>query len=348
MPKPRGDTRFDTPMASAVARWLRDEMHATDVRVAECVRLPGGAIQDNWTLDLEVEGGTWAGRHALVLRTDAPSTVATSLTRAQEFAVLSVAHAAGVLAPKPLFLCRDRSVIEREFFVMERLPGIATGHRIAREALLVPNGEALADALGANLARIHEIRPPRAELAGLAPPSDDPVRAAIAGYRNYLDRMDDSYPALEWGLRWCEIHAPARSTITLIHRDYRTGNFLVHSGRLSGVLDWEFAGWGDPREDIGWFTARCWRFGVTEREAGGIAEADAFLRGYERVSGRRITRADLDYWQAMAHLRWAVIALQQARRHSAEGERSLELALTGRIVHELEYEVLRLIERGAR
>ncbi len=40
----------------------------------------------------------------------------------------------------------------------------------------------------------------------------------------------------------------------------------------------------------------------------------------------------------MAHLRWAVIALQQAQRHTAGGERSLELALTGRIVHELEYE----------
>ena len=348
MPEPRNDPHFDTPMASAVARWLRDEMHATDVRVTDFVRLPGGAIQDNWMLDLEVDGGPWAGRQGFVLRTDAPSSVATSLTRAQEFAVLTVAHAAGVFAPKPLFLCRDRSVIERVFFVMERLPGIATGHRIAREALLVPDGDALADALGANLARIHAIRPPRAELADLAPPSDDPVRAAVAGYRNYLDRMDDSYPALEWGLRWCEVHAPAPSDITLIHRDYRTGNYLVHSGRLSGVLDWEFAGWGDPREDIGWFTARCWRFGVTEREAGGIAQVDAFLRGYQRISGRRITRADLDYWQVMAHLRWAVIALQQARRHSAEGERSLELALTGRIVHELEYEVLQLIERGAR
>ena len=45
----------------------------------------------------------------------------------------------------------------------------------------------------------------------------------------------------------------------------------------------------------------------------------------------------------MAHLRWAVVALQQAQRHRGGGERSLELALTGRIVHELEYEALRLI-----
>ena len=50
----------------------------------------------------------------------------------------------------------------------------------------------------------------------------------------------------------------------------------------------------------------------------------------------------------MAHLRWAIIALQQAQRHLAGGERSLELALTGRIVHELEYEALPRIARGRR
>jgi hypothetical protein len=46
----------------------------------------------------------------------------------------------------------------------------------------------------------------------------------------------------------------------------------------------------------------------------------------------------------MAHLRWAIIALQQAERHSSAQEPSLELALTGRISDELQLEMLRLIE----
>jgi len=238
-------------------------------------------------------------------------------------------------------------VLDRAFFIMERLPGIAPGHRLTREPELVPDPDALAHALGSNLARIHAIRPPRAELDFLpAAPRDLPALSSIAAYRAYLDGLDDGYPALEWGLRWCERHLPEAVDITLAHRDYRTGNYLVDAGRLTGVLDWEFAGWGDPREDIGWFTARCWRFGAAEREAGGIASLDPFLRGYESAGGRRISRSELDYWQVMAHVRWAVIALQQAQRHLAGGERSLELALTGRIVHELEYEVLQLIARG--
>jgi hypothetical protein len=44
----------------------------------------------------------------------------------------------------------------------------------------------------------------------------------------------------------------------------------------------------------------------------------------------------------MAHVRWAMIALQQAQRHLSGSEPSLELALTGRIVAELEYEIMAL------
>ena len=44
----------------------------------------------------------------------------------------------------------------------------------------------------------------------------------------------------------------------------------------------------------------------------------------------------------MAHVRWAVIACQQAARHVSGGEPSLELALTAHVVPELELEVLAL------
>ena len=328
---------------SALARWLEHEMGAQRVRVTRYERLGGGAIQENAALDVDVEDGRWRGRHAFVLRRDAPSTVAASLTRAQEFAVLRVAHAAGVKTPAPLFLCRDPTLVGGEFFVMQRLPGIAAGHRLTREPALVPDADALVHELGANLARLHAIRPPQADLE--APPTAvNPALAAIETYRGYLDRLDDAYPALEWALRWCEQHAPPKFDVTLIHRDYRTGNYLVADGRLVAVLDWEFAGWGDPREDLGWFTARCWRFAGSEREAGGIAGLEPFLRGYASVAGDAPTRAELDYWQVMAHIRWAIIALQQAQRHLSGQEPSLELALTGRIVAELEWEILNLTE----
>ncbi len=319
---------------------------ARRVTVERYERLSGGAIQENAALDVTVDGGPHAGRHAWVLRTDAPSGVAVSRTRPEEYELLRVAHAAGVKVPEPLFACSDGQ--GPDFFVMARVPGLAAGHRLTKDATLVPDGEGLARELGANLARLHAVRPPHPALAFLGEPPADGARATIAGYRRDLDALGavrgEAWPALEWGLAWCARHAPPPLAPCLLHRDYRTGNYLVHEGRLAAVLDWEFAGWGDAREDLGWMLARCWRFARPDREAGGIAGAAAFLEGYAQAGGQRLTPAQTLYWQVLAHLRWAVIALQQAERHRSGAQRSLELALTAHIVPELELEILSLTE----
>jgi aminoglycoside phosphotransferase (APT) family kinase protein len=317
---------------------------ATGARAAEVVRwerLSGGAIQENVAIDVRLDGGSHAGIRQWVLRCDAPSSVATSRSRAEEFALLAAAHAAGVRVPRPLWLS-TRS--QPRFFVMERMPGIAAGHRLVKDDSLVPDRDRLAADLGHDLARLHAVRPPQATLDFLGEPPPHPALERIATYRRDLEALGAAgvNPVLEWGLRWCELHAPAARESVLLHRDYRTGNYLVHEGRLAAVLDWEFAGWGDPLEDIGWLFARCWRFGRNDRVAGGIGPAQAFLDAYREGSGNIVAESRTIYWQVMAHVRWAVIALQQAERHRSGAQSSLELALTAHIVPELEWEILEL------
>ena len=331
------ESLHDTSVQQRLAAFLQSAADAEAVDITHLERMSGGAVQENWALDADVTGGPHAGSREWVLRTDARAGVAESARRSQEFAILRVAHAAGLKAPQPLWSCEDRSVTGREFFVMERLPGVASAHRVTRDPTIVSDRARLARELAENLARLHAVAPVH---LGFLPTML--ARDCIAHYRRYLDGMNDGFPALEWGLRWCEINAPKDEETTFIHRDYRTGNYLVHDGRLAGVLDWEFAAFGNPLEDIGWMFAKCWRFAGKRRPAGGIAEAADFIEPYERASGRRVTPEALVYWQVMAHVRWAVIALQQARRHLSGGEPSLELALTGHIVAELEHEIVNL------
>ena len=156
------------------------------------------------------------------------------------------------------------------------------GHRVTRDAALVPDPKLLAAELAENLARLHAIRPPQGKLGFLRTTL---ARDNIAHYRSYLDQLSDAHPALEWGLRWCELNAPEREETTFIHRDYRTGNYLVHEGRLAGVLDWEFAGFGNPLEDVGWIFAKCWRFAGKAKPADGNERATA--RGSKEKAGRR-------------------------------------------------------------
>ena len=325
--------------ASTRARLAQFIAHASGARstdVDHLERMSGGAVQQNWALDVRNAGGGFPGEQRWVLRMDAPAAVDESLTRGQEFRVLQVMHEAGVLAPRPLWLCEDTSVAGAAFFIMERLPGVAAGHRVARDAQLVPDRARLARELAVNLARIHSVQPqPALDFLDTAL-----ARENISHYRAYLDTLSDPYPVLEWGLRWCERNAPAAEETTFIHRDYRTGNYLVEGGSLSGVLDWEFAAFGNPLEDVGWLFAKCWRFGQDRFPVGGVAEAADFLQQYEKAAGRAVDAFALRYWQVMAHLRWAVIALQQRERHRSGVERSLELALTGHLLSDLEQEIL--------
>jgi aminoglycoside phosphotransferase (APT) family kinase protein len=320
----------------ALEAYLSEAAGGRSLEVQAVRPLTGGAIQENWLLEVIVE----SERRDLVLRSDAASTVAASHGRAAEFALLKAARAAGVTVPKPLWLCTDTAVLGRPFYVMERVQGTAEGRLIVKPDGPGGNKDALAERLGEELAKIHAITPPRPDLDFLDLPKVSPALDAVTRYRGYLDAIGRPFPGLEWGLRWAQRHAPPQGEIVLLHQDFRTGNFLVDHQGLTGILDWEFAAWGEPMSDLGWFCARCWRFGQDEKEAGGIASRAPFYGGYERVSGRPVDPDAVAYWEVMAHLRWAVIALQQGERHLTGGERSLELALTGRRAAELELAVL--------
>lgn len=350
-PRPAHAPRHVTLDPVRLGSWLAPAIGAQAVTVESAALLGGGSVQENWRIEVSVEGGPCAGRHVWVLRTDAMTRLAVSLDRAGEHAVLAAAHAAGVRVAEPLARCTDTSVIGRSFLVQAFVPGTAQARRITRDPGLAAFGPRLAAELGTELARIHAIRPPRPDLALLPIPIAAPARAEIARLRSALDGASEPRPALEYVLAWLDREAPAERQLALVHGDFRTGNYLVADRRLAAILDWEFAHWGDPREDLAWFTARCWRFGNDPLEAGGIAPRAAFLDAYNAAASRSVTAAELAYWEVLAAARWAAIAVLQGDRYRTGGETVIEMALTGLMASELELEALdglRAIEAGKR
>ena len=329
---------------TALSRFLAGASGAEKVEVTACELLAGGAIQENWGLDVFFSDGRLAGPQRLVLRTNAASGIPSSLARLDEFAVLQAAFAAGVTVPEPLFACADPGVIGKPFFVMRRLAGTAQGRQITTDPALEPVLPQIAYRLGEELARLQTIRPPRPDLAFLDRGEENGPAAQIAGFRAYLDLHPNPRPVLEWAARWLETHIPPPLGPVLCHRDFRTGNYLLEGAELTGVLDWEFAGWGDPDEDIGWFCCKGWRFARLDREAGGIAARAPFYAGYEAASGRRLDPERIRYWEIFANLRWAIIALQQSDRYLIGGARDLSTAIIGRRAGECELELLFLLD----
>jgi aminoglycoside phosphotransferase (APT) family kinase protein len=80
----------------------------------------------------------------------------------------------------------------------------------------------------------------------------------------------------------------------LIHLDYWSGNILWHENRISAVVDWEEAAYGDPAVDL----AYC----LMELALEGMDEAaDECLRVYQAASGQKV--ANLGLWQLAAAAR---------------------------------------------
>src|SRR5690606_26622384 len=102
MQVPTRSRTLDPENLVALATWLAGVLDAHRVSFSEAALLSGGAIQENWRLVADVEGGPQEGRHTWVLRTDAAARISLSLDRTGEYGVLKAAHAAGVAVPEPI------------------------------------------------------------------------------------------------------------------------------------------------------------------------------------------------------------------------------------------------------
>ena len=300
--------------------------------------LLGGAVMRHFLLDLVMQGGRFAGRQRWVLRMEGETRLGMGLPRAQEFALQRALFAAGRRVAEPLFMCCDEAVLGVPFFVMRWIAGEASGGVRASR----PANDVLVTELGAELGALHAADWTR-RLHFLPAPPSDAAAARIAELERHL-ADDEPHPVAEWALRWLKREKPAPAAPVLCHGDFRTGNYLVEDERLAAVLDWDFAGWSDPDEDIAWFCAKAWRHGAWAREAGGVAARAVFYCGYEPAACRQIDPDRVRYWEVMAALRWLVIALKQRDRFLKQGEASLDLALTGRRPAECELEILMLTD----
>jgi aminoglycoside phosphotransferase (APT) family kinase protein len=326
--------------------FLTEIVHGS-VHIHTARQLTGGASRETWALDVEIDAGSEAGRHALVLRKDMGGTIQDeALNREQEFRLLAAAHRAGVQVPRPRWFCPDPAVLGSPFFLLDRLEGEAVGRRIVREATLAEARRRLPRQMGEQLARIHRLDPGREHLDFLpaSDPGCSPAQTAVQRAVRQLQRFGEPHPVLELSIRWLQANAPACASPVVVHGDFRVGNLMVGPEGLRGVFDWEFAHLGDPAEDLAWPCVRSWRFGQDALRLGGIGPVDEFFQAYEQAGGLAVDRQAVHYWEILGNLRWAVGCIAQANRHLSGHAPSIELASLGRRTAEMELELLDLIE----
>ena len=288
--------------------------------------LAGGASKEAWAVDA-------GGRELLIRRAAGGVIHQATLSLEHEFEVLRAAHEAGVKVPEPIAYLGE--IEGREAFVMERIKGETIGRRIVKSP---PPGLDLQ--LAEELAKIHAIPPERlpfletgtqvarfydgARLGRRAAPRDR-ARAALG----------QGAAAAGTASRWSSTATGGSATSP----STRTASSPCSTGSSPTS--------SDPIEDLAWPLVRAWRFGADDKHLGGVGDLDRYLDRYAELTGREVTREELLVWEVFGNVKWATGCLTQSRRHLNGQERSVELAVLGRLAAEMEYELLDLIEHAA-
>ena len=324
------------PAFAAALRERLVPLFGSDIAIEHLALTAGGASKEAWALDLRTPQGSLA---LLVRRAGGGVIHSQTLPLDQEHRVLDVAYAAGVRVPRPYGYLGD--VAGRAAFVSARVAGETIGRRVVQRSELAGARAALPVQMAEELAKIHAIPAERLSFLGGGGAPD-----VLTRLEGELDGLDEAHPAIELGLAWARGASPERQEAVVLHGDLRVGNLVVNEGGLAYVLDWEFAHRGDPAEDVAWPLVRAWRFGVDHLRLGGIGEVEPYLERYNEITGRDIALDTLAWWEIVGNVKWAVGALTQSRRHLSGQQRSVELAVLGRLASEMEYELLHLVERA--
>jgi len=300
-------------------------------------RLAGGASQETWSFDAVLEGGTTP----LILRRNQRG-YGHTLPSATEFALLRAAHAGTVPVPEALFVLDERDGLGQGY-VMRRAEGEAIPRRILRDDPFATARDRMTAQLGHILADIHRLDLGAVPDFPRLPPGTTAAAAQRDQYRAIMDGIGEPHPTFELALRWLTEHEPPPLAPTLVHGDFRLGNFLVGPTGIQAILDWELAHEGDPAEDLGWLCVPSWRFGNEARVVGGFGDLEDLLAAYTAAGGAPIDRQRVEYWVVFGTLKWGVICEVQAFTHRSGLARSVELAAIGRRVCETEWDLLQLM-----
>ena len=297
-------------MEAGLSALLKDQLGARRVSVENVQPIFGGYSRETFSFDARIEhpDGRIDNR-ALILRRDpVPASSILPTDRGIEFRLLQRAKAAlGVNAPDAIALDATGAYVEREALVIERLSGSSDLSPLFGGADS-DKLEAVATSLCEQFAKMHlasvEAIDPDGELRDPLKKGVDTssweayVRSQIAYLkRNYVNTAFDALPIFYDAYCSLEQNLPTPARLTFVHGDAQPSNYLYAGDKISGIIDWELAHIGDPREDLG---ALYHVQGLMGWDLMGAVKVDGgFLGHYTKLTGIPVSRKDLDFFRLL-------------------------------------------------
>jgi aminoglycoside phosphotransferase (APT) family kinase protein len=301
-------------------------------------RLSGGANMESWSF-------AYGDRQLVLRRLPGGGRLAPaddnlgSISLDAQAELIEAARRAGVRAPAVRARLEPRHGLGAGF-LMARVDGETLPHRILGKPEYAAAEAKLAQQCARELARIHALDPARLphELRYRAP------LELVAEQERKYRALGAQLPVFDFAFGWLGRNAPEPTAPAVLHGDFRMGNLIIDRDGIAAVLDWELAHLGDPARDLAYLCTPSWRFGHYDKAVGGFDRVDALLAAYRAESGRAIPPERLRYWLVFSSLWWGLVCLAMGQLWRGGADRSLERAVIGRRVSEVEIDLLLLFD----
>jgi aminoglycoside phosphotransferase (APT) family kinase protein len=188
--------------------------------------------------------------------------------------------------------------------------------------------ETLGSQFVGHLAKIHTFDWASADISGFDKP---PLGTrALELQLNRWERVweedaNEDVPLMRLAMAWLRKNMPPIDHLSVIHGDYRVGNFLFteEDNQISAWLDWELAYIGDRHEDISWATKELFGHNAEDGKTflvGGFTPREEFFAAYEKASGLPVNRDTLRYYDLFASYKSVAITLGTGYRAPRNGK----------------------------
>lgn len=267
-------------------RWIAA---AADARTVEVRQVSGGASREAWFVDANTD----AGPRQLFLRYDrrTPDPNSAFHPLQVEAQIMAELHRHGVTVPAVVAVHPEQQAV-----LLERVGG-ETWFRLIAD----PDDQVrIARDFIAKLAHLHRLDPRDFAIPALGPVRSvaEHVRDEITAIRRRLHNHRRPAPLLLYCADWLDRNVPDYDgPPVLVQGDTGPGNFMYADGRVTAIVDWELAHYGDPMDDIAWLSLR------TVQDT--FTDFPARLAEYEQLSGHRLDEDRVWYYRLFAETRLA-------------------------------------------
>ena len=307
-----------TELAERLHAFLTAQMpEATDIRIDELTPVSGGNARKAYAFDLVMgEKDGHIDIPCIMLMQAGAGQLESDLKA--EFQVLEALHGTGVPAPQVLWIDADGSGLGAPTVIMERVTG-ETDFLALRAPEPAARNRAIALAFADAAAKLHNVPIDRLGFLGRTTRETTAARQVAIWEAQFRKQRMEPHPAIAFGFQWLMTHAPVAGRISLVHGDYRLGNFLFEDQRITALLDWEMAHLGDPAEDVAWAYRALW---TPEMHV----PIEEFVERYHIAGGPAIRPENLLFYRLFGEIKHAVISLTAARSFADGRTRNVRMA----------------------